>query len=95
MSPKFNVGEVVIINCPILPELHGTEHTVVEICEVTFSDHDNTTLLCYKLGFTFEWQGVKNYPYWREGSLLKKHQPGQMSFRELMSNLKTNIYERA
>lgn len=54
MNPKFSVGEVVIINCPKLPEFHGTEHVVTEIAEVTFEQHNNKVLLCYTLDFTYE-----------------------------------------
>lgn len=95
MNPKYSVGEVVVINCPILPDLHGTEHSITEICEVTFSDHNNTVLLCYKLGFTFEWCGVKDYPYWREESLWKKHEPSQMSFQSLIRSINSPVKQES
>lgn len=87
MKPKFSVGETVIVVCKDLPQFDGTAHVITDISEVTFTDH-NVTMLCYKLGFTYEWQGDKNYPYWRESCLKKKHTPSEFSFDSLMDNLK-------
>lgn len=88
MNPKFSVGERVVIVCKELPQFDGTEHTITEIKEVTFTNHGNVKLLCYELGFSFKWKGDENYTYWREGCLRKKHQPSEFSFDSLMDNLK-------
>lgn len=93
MNPKFSIGEAVIIDCKALPEFDGTEHTITDISLVTFSDHNNTELLCYKLGFTYEWQGDKEYPYWAEWSLKKKHEGSDFSFTQLMAHMNTKIVE--
>lgn len=93
MTPKFKLGESVIIVCPYLPQFDGTEHTITDIKLVTFSDHNNIKLLCYELGFSYEWQGDKNYRYWREGCFRKRHDKGDMSYKELMNSLKSPVLE--
>lgn len=95
MNPKFKIGDEVIIVCDVLPQLNHTQHVITGIELVTFNHPiPNQTLICYSLGFTYEWEGDKNYTYWREACLRPKPKKGDMSFKELMSDLKTNIQER-
>lgn len=89
MNPKFSVGERVILVCQDLPQFNGTEHTITEIKEVVFTQHNNEKLLCYELGFSYEWKGDKDYTYWRESCLREKHNPSEFSFNELMTTLIT------
>lgn len=95
MNPKFKVGDEVIIVCDDPKQFNHTEHVITGVEIVTFTENiPHETLICYTLGFTYEWKRHKDYPYWAEWSLRPKQQKGDMSFKELMSDLKTNIQER-
>jgi hypothetical protein len=100
--PLFSVGEVVILQSVTRPEING-EDTVIGVYKRgdlfedrftklhgTLSDPDS--LFSYRLkdnaGVTTNDHGVICEAPWRESALRKKHQPGEMSFSELVSSLK-------
>ncbi len=84
MTPKFSVGEVAILQSVNRPELNG-ECTVLDI-RIGMSRNVTTgkirPSIVYKT--TIELTGAFG---WGEPALRKKHQPGDMSFTELMVNL--------
>lgn len=93
-QPLFAVGEVVIAVPKAYPEAHG-EYPVMEILDPSDAAAEFPTFVIsnqiyYRLdGFMVhgDWNGdMCNIA--GESSLRKKHQPGEQSFSELMSNLK-------
>lgn len=103
MNPKFSVGEIVIVQSPGYPETNG-EYSVLKI--LTYQEYQHYCsgqfkapgeLFIYKLeGYmaTGKIDSECKTDCVSEPSLRKKQQKGDMSFKELMSDLKTNIQER-
>lgn len=86
MNPKFSVGEIVILQSKHYPALNG-EYTVTQVIHEPNFDWDGN-LVDY--GYNLAGSTIS----WAEHALRKRHQKGDMSFKELMSDLKTNIQER-
>lgn len=99
--PKFSVGEVVILQSKSRPELNG-EDVVKQLvlpgdkflCRLS---NEKVRYKGYTLGYILESTILegKNTTgefvveiVWSESALRKKHQPGEMSFNELMNSLK-------
>jgi len=111
MTPKYSIGELVILQSKQLPDYNG-EHVIraismkgseytCRISGITFED-------MYACGVAYimeeilpekydgddpDIQGQVVEVYWDESSLRKKHQPGELSFQELMNSF--NIKEKA
>lgn len=85
MTPKFSVGEVVILQSKQVPQCNG-ECTVLEVLDPDFWNESygyvTTTPVPEKLAGAGAWD---------ESALRKKHQPGGMSFTELMVNLSQHV----
>lgn len=97
MRPKFEVGEVVILQSASRPDCKG-EFTVIQINHYPprelffFEDkpfrHSEGCYISYFLDDDFESViVVGGKSCWNESALRKKHQPGELNFRELMSSL--------
>lgn len=88
MTPKFEVGEVVLLRSKAHPELDG-EYIVREVCmpgEImsTGVKLRNDQEVGYHLGFV-----TPNEKHtWAESALRKKHLPGSLSFLDIMKTLK-------
>lgn len=92
MSPKFELNEVVVLQSIQHPELNG-EYTILKLKDGEYMNTQTNEFInsfVYDLGID---HGTGHW--WFEEALRKRHQKGDMSFRELMSGLKTNIQERA
>lgn len=99
--PRFSVGEVVILQSPNRPEFNG-EDTVLEVLYSGDASmdrvvgcllkYDFASPIAYKLQNSIpqqnDYEGNKCEGIWRESSLRKKQEPGEMSFMQLMSSLK-------
>lgn len=96
MRPKFEVGEIVILQSKSRPECCG-EFTVLQInvtesagrfeFEGNFYRHDSAAI-SYFLDDPYPSRVMKLWKAcWDESSLRKKHIPGELNFRELMSSL--------
>ena len=100
--PLFSVGEVVILQSVARPEING-EDTVIEVYKRgdLFEDRftnlhhtlsDPNCMFSYRLkdnaGVSTNDCGIICEAPWNESALRKKHQPGEMSFMQLMSTLK-------
>lgn len=104
MNPKFSVGEVVIVQSPYYPESNG-EYEVIDIfsyekfrsyCNKTFSSPGDP--IVYRLeGYKVVGNRSPDHitDCCSEPHLRKRHQKGDMSFKELVNDLKTNIQQRA
>ena len=78
MRPKYELGEVVLLQSVNLPQYNG-EHTVTSVVL------DDDVGFCYELDFK---HGLKEYTeHWEERALRKKHTPGEMTFDNLMASL--------
>lgn len=97
MRPKFEVGEVVILQSRTRPDCSG-EFIVVQVnqypCGTRFEfeeswyRHPDDIEISYFLNDPFKSSHDSNAKAcWAESSLRKKHQPGELNFRELMSSL--------
>lgn len=93
MRPKFEVGEVVILQSKNKPECNG--EYVVDYCSVcpigtkfNYSGYDYTHSLAV-VGYFLD--GANNHKgepiLFSESALRKKHTPGEMSFTDLMASL--------
>ena len=95
MQPKFKVGEVVIRQAPhdAHPEANG-ERTVLDI--VTKEEAERKAGIkfvrnshwFYKLDVCVCDNTGREFNYFSEAYLFKKHQPGEMSFHSLMEWMK-------
>lgn len=88
--PKFSVNEVVILKSIHFPQDNG-ETTVIEMDYQTDA-FNRTTLEPMPPSWAYVLEGREGS--WSECAIRKKQQSGDMSFKELMSDLKTNIQER-
>lgn len=87
MTPKFAVGEVVILQSEQKPEFNG-ECEVIKVLsygEVHGFQKVNAAAFGYVL--------TVNDELWSELALRKKHQPGELSFDKLMSSLSQPVQE--
>lgn len=93
-KPKFEVGEVVILQSVLHSEYNG-EYTVESVIGRGDSFKDRLTgdvrtstdnQYGYQLSQVHTYNGKEIV--WKETLLRKKHQPGEMSFTNLMSSLK-------
>lgn len=89
MTPaKFKVDEVVIIHTPRL-QVHGTETVVVD---AYWSDNTPsiTTGEIMPAGWFYktETESDVGSPIYMEMNLRKKHEPSELSFKELMTSIK-------
>lgn len=82
MSPKFEVGEVVLLRSVGHPELNG-EYIVKGVEEGTYKLPSGEF---YK-GYAYWLDGDDMNDRWVEYVLRKKHTPGEMGFDELMRSL--------
>lgn len=82
MTPKFEVGEVVVLQSATMPELSG-EYTVMKHLGLGHALNTDKVEFGYEL--TIECPGCLG---WAESSLRKKHEPGTLSFRDLVQTLK-------
>lgn len=82
MRPKFEVGEVVILDSKHRPECNG-EYVVVD---AMYGLWRNNTTKEIREGWTYKLNDGSKDP-WGEPSLRKKHQPGELSFTDLMASL--------
>lgn len=81
MRPKFEVGEVVILQSVGHPERNG-EYSVLSLEQGRFRTPTNEL---YE-GFSYMLDDGGDVG-WVETSLRKKHQPGELSFTDLMASL--------
>ena len=92
MKSKFELNELVILQSQTQPECNG------EYCirEIKYGEFYHPTKKLVIESFVYD-LGVEHDAgrWWFEEALRKKHQKGDMSFKELVNNLKTNIQERA
>lgn len=103
MTPKFSVGEVVILQSVNRPDLNGecTIGAVVTRQGQATEDRVHPAGFVIRKGeriaagyvlqelmpYSTTTDGHKCELLWAESALRKKHQPGDMSFTELMVNL--------
>lgn len=78
MRPKFAVGEEVLLRSKDFPECNG-EYTITELKPHSLDGY------IYKLDVHHHVEGKSDY--WCESALRKKHQPGEISFDDLMASL--------
>ncbi len=88
-QPKFQVGEVVILQSRSAPELND-EYPVLDVClpgESRSVDgamkKNRTTHSVYLL----EVDGPHGSKWWAESALRKRHQPGEYSWQDLKTRL--------
>lgn len=101
MNPKFSEGEVVILQSADHPEYSG-EYEVFKVLFYNdeFPDRldETTTLVCDgPVGYMFT-EPLVDKPsstecIWAEHSLRKKHDKGDMSFKESINSLKNPVLE--
>lgn len=93
MRPKFEVGEVVILQSKSLPE-HNGEYVIVfySVAEIgslftykNTSYRHNKECIAYFLDGPLDLKG--DDILWSESALRKKHIPGELSFTNLMASL--------
>lgn len=82
MRPKFEVGEVVVLQSVAKPELNG-EYVVENV------HFDNVITATHHVEFTGYLYGLEGLDcsVWIEPSLRKKHTPGEMTLDNLMASL--------
>lgn len=81
MRPKYEVGEVVLLQSVARPELNG--EYVVE--DVHFGSAITATQRIEFTGYLYGLEGLDCN--WIETSLRKKHTPGELTFENLMASL--------
>lgn len=95
MRPKFEVGEVVILQSATRPDCKG-EFTVLQVnClpagvpfEFSGSNYrHSSTGVSYFLNDDFLSYMGEGKACWNESTLRKKHTPGELSFTDLMASL--------
>lgn len=86
MTPKFSVGEVVILQSQHNPEANG-EYTVLSF-ERGIGRPSGVECYVYMLDGVLSWSKLGS---WAESALRKKHQPGEHSFTDLMASLKNPV----
>lgn len=87
MKPKFEVGEMVILQSRAFPEYNG-EYPVIEIRR-TRGAVNAEGIHVFNGGFAYVLPvHHPEYEGWHELALRKKHLPGSLSFRDLMQTLK-------
>jgi len=91
MTPKFSVGEVVILQSVNLPECNG-EYSVTEIWppDGERKNADKVTIST-TYGYSLSCDEADSKSAWAESALRKKHQPGEHSFTDLMASLKNPV----
>lgn len=106
MTPKFAVGEVVILQSRQLPQFNG-EHTVRQVLTCNDIREDRAYYGKFvrwtsdKVGYILEEifplgttsEGHPCEVTWHECALRKKQQPGEISFDKLMSSLSQPVQE--
>lgn len=86
MTPKFSVGEIVILNRKKNPDEDGEYEVLgVELFKGTTSEQKPYEGYIYDLGFIPK---GNNNPWFTEPLLRKKHQPGSMDFQQLVNWMK-------
>lgn len=102
---KFSVGEVVILQCRDYPHLNG-EYTVTHCIHAheVYQDPEFGQPLCAEiLGYFLDGarlilqdgDGNAATALWYECALRKKHQPGELSFKELLQGIGTPELQKA
>lgn len=93
MRPKFEVGEVVLLQSKSYPELNGecTVKAVVGPNETVKAEDDSGVTYSspnytYSLDVSVMHNGGLT-SHWQESALRKKHTPGELSFTDLMASL--------
>jgi hypothetical protein len=89
-SPKFQVNELAILESIHFPEDSG-EVMIVNM-EYKVILYNKSTMKPLPPGWVYVLEGKSGT--WAEEALRKKFQKGDMSFKELISDLKTNVPER-
>lgn len=98
MNPKFSVGEVVIVQSPYYPEQNGeyeveevfTYAEFLEYCKGAFKSDCKTFIYRLKgYSATGKINPENKTDCVSEPSLRKKHLPGEQSFKDLMTTLKS------
>lgn len=87
MKPKFEVGEVVILQSECHPEYNGTEATVQNVRRGRWMNADGSNA---GEGWSYDLDVLtpNKKSGWAEPALRNKHIPGSLSFRDLMQTLK-------
>jgi hypothetical protein len=95
MTPKFSVGEVVILQSKNHQECNG-EYSVTEIWppDGERKNPDKVTIST-TYGYSLSCDEVDSKSCWAESTLRKKHQPGEHSFTELMASLNSPLATKA
>ena len=104
MKPKFEVGEVVLLRSESAPSLNGEYTVVMVIGPSAFFTDPYTVASAFAndgddatSSYILDDPSMRHEPNecgdiwsfrWDESALRKKHQPGEMSFRDLMQSLK-------
>lgn len=83
-SPKFQVGEEVILLSHYEPHFNG-DRVIMDMWYMDFSEDGEEEDLVWG----YELVGLEGY--WRENTLRKKYQPSTESFTELMNSIKIGI----
>lgn len=101
-KPLFSVGESVILQSKNLPQYNG-EYVVERIlffgdifmCRATRTEWqwipESFNTFSYILNESFLPSGRVHEAIWKQSSLRKKHQKGDMNFQELMQNLNNPV----
>lgn len=89
MKQLFEVGEAVILQSKYFPE-HNGEYVVQDVDFDKYKDMSGVIAeqYTYNLGFSTE-----RGPWWKETSIKKKQEPGDMGYKELMASLKSPVFE--
>lgn len=87
MTPKFIVGEAVILHSKNHPECNG-EYSVTQVWppDGERKSPDKITIAT-TFGYTLSCDDPSSLSCWAESALRKKHQPGELSFSSLMGSL--------
>lgn len=104
MTPKFSVGEVVILQSVSRPESNG-EYIVAVVAgnyEEFIDPHFGSKRMCRGPGtgyvlsdpllvasLDYASTAIKSSAIWAESALRKKHQPGELSYSQLLESLTT------
>lgn len=96
MKQLYEVGEVVILQCKSHPHYNG-QHIIHKVltfgglhqCRLTGTLLEESDSLGYVLEDLLADEETSMEIFWCESALRKKHQPGEQSFKDLMTTLKS------
>jgi len=87
MTPKFMLGEVVLLQSKSHPECNG-EYSVTGIRPPNGErKNPDKITISTTFGYTLSCDEPSSTSCWAESTLRKKHHPGEQSFADLMASL--------